>query len=247
MRNIWTIARREYKYYFVSPVAYLVAFGFLLIIGVYFYLVIRYVAQSFGQVSPPGIQIITDLLSLLLVFICPALTMRLVSEEQRTGTIELLLTAPIRDWEVIVGKWLGSFLFLLTIILITWIYPFVLNSLVSPGIDQGPLITGYLGIILISAAFLGIGVAVSSLFNNQIASLITTIGILIIAWFLLNIAAQVVSPGGGGLLGYLDIRSHFSNSLLNGVIELSDVVYYLSVTAFTLFLGSVLLEVRRWR
>jgi ABC-2 type transport system permease protein len=247
MYNIWTIARREYKAYFASPVAYVVAFLILVVVGGLFTASIYYTMQAMGQISPPGVQVVTGTLMFLLVFASPALTMRLLSEEQRLGTMELLLSAPVRDWELVVGKWLGSFLFVLTIIALTLIYPLVLNALVDPGIDQGPLITGYLGVILVSGAFLAIGVAVSSLFANQVASFLTTFGILLFFWWIFAILAQVSSPTVGEVMRYLDFSGHFYDNLIQGLIELRDLVYLLSVTALALFLGSMSIEMRRWR
>jgi ABC-2 type transport system permease protein len=173
--------------------------------------------------------------------------MRSISEEQRLGTMELLLTAPVRDWELVVGKWLGAWLFVLTIIVVTLIYPILLNTLESPGIDQGPLVTGYLGLILVSATFLALGVAVSSFFSNQVATFITTFGVLFIGWWLFRIASQVAGPSTASLLNYLDLSGHFYNTLIDGVIQLNDVVYYLSVTALALFTGTMVIEMRRWR
>lgn len=247
MRNIWTIANREYKLYFASPIAYILAFVTFLALGGYFFLNIYYTTQSGGQAPPPGVDIVTGLLVFLLVFISPALTMRLLSEEQRLGTLELLLTAPLRDWELVVGKWLGAFLFMLTLIAVTFIYPIVLNLMVKPGIDQGPLLTGYLGLLLVSAVFLAIGVMVSSFFSNQVASYVTTFGILFVFWWILRITSQVVGAAGGGALTYLDFSGHFYNTLLGGVIEIGDLVYYLSVTALALFIGTMSVEMRRWR
>jgi ABC-2 type transport system permease protein len=172
--------------------------------------------------------------------------MRLLAEEQRLGTMELLLTAPVRDWELVVGKWLGGFLFLLTILAVTWLYPIVMNQMVDPGIDQGPLITGYLGMVLICAALVAIGVAVSSLFANQIAVFFATLGIYLVLW-LIGIPTQAMGAGGGELLRYLDFTEHFYNTFYQGIIDLSDVIYFLSLTALALFLGSVSVETRRWR
>lgn len=247
MRNIWTVARREYKLYFANPVAYIVAFVLLLALGVFFFLNISYAEQSLGQVAPPGVQIVTDLIMFLLVFITPAITMRSISEEQRLGTMELLMTAPLQDWELVIGKWLGAWLFVLTIIAATLIYPILLNVLESPGIDQGPFITGYLGILLVTATFLALGVAVSSFFSNQVATFITTFGILFIGWWLFRIAGQVATPSTAAVLNYLDLSGHFYNTLIDGVIQLGDVVYYLSVTALALFAGTMSVEMRRWR
>src|SRR5512139_3101807 len=152
MYNVWTIAKREYNQYFSSPVAYLVAFIILLILGIFFFysLVIATSPQAMQSGYVPNIDVILWWLGLLLAILTPALTTRLLAEERRLGTIELLMTAPVKDWELVVGKWLGAFLMLLTLIALTLIYPLILDQLVSPGIDQGPLITGYLGLILIA-------------------------------------------------------------------------------------------------
>jgi ABC-2 type transport system permease protein len=243
MRNIWTIARREYKLYFTTPAAYMIAFMLLLILGVIFY---ANILASMVQQFPPGIQIVIGPLVTLLLFATPAVTMRLLAEEQRLGTMELLLTAPLRDWELVVGKWLGGFLFLLTIIAVTWLYPLLLNQLVSPGIDQGPMLSGYLGVILFASALVAIGVAVSSLFSNQIAVFFTTLGIFLLLW-LISMPSQAMGAVSGGLLRYLDFSEHYYNTFYVGVIDTSDVIYYLTITALALFLGTVSLETRRWR
>ena len=243
MRNVWTIASREYKLYFATPAAYLVAFVLLLIMGIIFY---ANVAGSMIQQFPPTIQGVLGPLMTLLLFVTPAITMRLLAEEQRLGTMELLLTAPVRDWELVVGKWLGGFLFMVTILAVTWLYPIFLNQLVNPGIDQGPLVTGYLGVLLFTASLVAVGVAVSSLFANQIAVFFATLGIFLFLW-LINLPSQALGAGGGELLRYLDISEHFYNTFYTGIIDLSDIIYYLSLTALGLFLGSVFVESRRWR
>jgi ABC-2 type transport system permease protein len=194
----------------------------------------------------PGVDMLMGPMVTLFLFGTPAITMRLLAEEQRMGTIELLLTAPVRDFELVVGKWLGGWMFLLTIIAVTLIFPIVLNTIVEPGIDQGPLVTNYLGILLISAALVAIGVAISALFSNQIAAFFTTLGVLLLLW-LISLPSQAVGVTGGNLLSYLDISEHFYPTLYRGVIDLSDIVYLLSLTAVALFLGSVVVEMRRWR
>lgn len=243
MRNIWTIASREYKLYFASPAAYMVSFMMLLVLGIIFY---TNVVGAMIQQFPPGIQVVLGPLTTLLLFATPAITMRLLAEEQRLGTMELLLTAPIRDWELVVGKWLGGFLFMLTVIAVTWLYPLFLNQLVDPGIDQGPLVSGYLGIALFTAALVAIGVAMSSLFSNQIAVYFATLGIYLLLW-LISLPSQASGAGGNELLRYLDISEHFYNTFYRGIIDLSDVIYYVSLTVLALFLGSVMVETRRWR
>jgi ABC-2 type transport system permease protein len=243
MRNIWTIAQREFRLYFSTPIAYMVAFMILLVLGFIFY---ANLAAAMVQGFAPGVDAVLNPLVTLLLFGVPAITMRLIADEQRMGTIELLLTAPVRDYELVVGKWLGGFLFLLILIVVTLIFPFVLNNLVDPGIDQGPLLTGYLGLILLSAALVAIGVAVSALFSNQIAAFFATLGVLLLLW-LIGMPAQAMGSVGGGLLSYLDFSSHYYQTLYRGVIDLADIVYYLSVTALALFLGTMVVEVRRWR
>ena len=246
MRNIWTIANREYKLYFASPAAYLIAFMLLLVLGILFYLNLQVGAM---QQFAPGVQIVLGPMATLLMLATPAITTRLLAEEQRMGTIELMLTAPVRDWELVVGKWLGAFLFLLTIVAITLIYPLVLNQFVDPGIDQGPLISGYLGIILLVAAMVAVGVAISSLFDNQIAAFATTLGVLILFWWIISPIAQTVGPAGGSseLVSYLDFSEHFYGNMIQGILDLRDITFYLSVTALALFLGTMSVETRRWR
>jgi ABC-2 type transport system permease protein len=243
MRNIWTIAIREFKHYFISPIAYAVAFMIFLIIGIIFYAnILAATVQQFA----PTIQIVFGPMVTIFLFTTPAITMRTLADEQRSGTLELLLTAPVRDWELVVGKWCGAFLFALSIILVTWVYPIVLNQLVSPGIDQGLLITGYLGLVLLLGSILAVGVFTSSLFSNQIAAFFTCLGILLILW-LIGYPAQAMGGGGGGLFSYLDMSSHFYNTFYVGIIDLKDVIYFVSVIALSLFLGSVTIESRRWR
>lgn len=243
MRNVWTIASREYKLYFASPAAYMVAFMLLLVMGIIFY---ANIASSMVQQFPPTIQGILSPLMTILLFATPAITMRLLADEQRLGTIELLLTAPVRDWELVVGKWLGGTLFLWTILAITWLYPIFMNQMVDPGIDQGPLVTGYLGIVLFSAALVAIGVAVSSLFANQLAVFVGTLLVYLVLW-LVSVPVQASGAPGGEVLRYLDITEHFFNTFYQGIIDLSDVIYFLSLTALALFLGTVSVETRRWR
>lgn len=245
MRNIWTIAKREYNHYFISPVAYVVAFAILLVLGIIFALVIYTSAQNVFYGSVPDISPITGSFAFLLVLTTPALTMRLLADENRMGTMELLLTAPLRDAELVIGKWLGGFLFVLTVIGMTLIYPIILNSLVEPGIDQGAMITSYLALILVAASFLAIGVGISSLFSNQVAAFFVTMVALVTLWWLMGFPADYLQTGSE-FFRYLDLQSHYY-SLGQGKIVLSDVVYFLSLIAVGLFTGTMAVETRRWR
>ena len=194
MRNIWTIARREIRLYFSSQIAYIVGLLIFLITGIYFVLTIYLSGQAAyttGSATAPGPDLVIGLMVFLFLFAVPALSMRLMADEHRNGTLELLLTAPIREWELVIGKWLGSFLFILLIIVITFIYPIVLNGLVTPGIDQGLMMANYLGITLVAAAFLAIGTAISAFFNNQFAAFFATLAVLFFMWVVIGWPAVV--------------------------------------------------------
>jgi ABC-2 type transport system permease protein len=244
--NIWTIGKREYSQYFSSPVAYMLLFVVLLVLGIFFYLNLAVAAQQ--PTFVPGAEATLIPLATILVLITPAITTRLLAEERRLGTIELLQTAPVRDWELVTGKWLGAFLLLMTIVAVTLIYPLVLNQIVDPGIDQGPLLSGYLGLTLLAASIVAVGVFISSLFSNQMAAFITTLGVAIFLWWIMGPIAQVAGPtsGAAAYLSYIDYSSHFFNNLSRGIIDLKDVIYYLSVTALGLFFASASVEMRRW-
>jgi ABC-2 type transport system permease protein len=247
MRNIWIIAKREYNHYFISPIAYVVAFLILFAIGLLFainvYFFIQNAFQSFGQT--PEVTIITWVFGFLLVFAIPAITMRLLADEARMGTLELLLTAPVRDFELVAGKWLGSLLFMLTILAITLVYPLILNSLVTPGIDQKLAISSYLGLALVMASFLALGVGISAVFTNQIAAFFVTLVTFLFLWFLVGIPAQVLQGTASGVFQYLDMSSHY-DALNVGNIKLSDLVYFFSLIALGLFIGTTAIETRRW-
>jgi len=249
MRNIWIIAKREYNHYFISPIAYVVAFMILLTIGIIFTINILYFIQnsfqSFGQV--PDVSPITGAFGFLLVLSVPAITMRLLADEARMGTLELLLTAPVRDYELVVGKWLGGFLFMLTILAVTLVYPLILNfGLVSPGIDQQLVMSSYLGVILVTASFLALGVGFSAVFTNQVAAFFVTLSAFVFLWWLIGFPGQVLQGSASEVFRYLDMKTHFYDALSAGSIKLSDLVYFFSLIALGLFTGTTAVEVRRW-
>lgn len=250
MRNIWTIAKREYNHYFISPIAYAIAFVILLLLGLVFAFLMNNFANNAFQLggSTPNMSDIVGLFAFLMVFCLPALTMRLVSEETRMGTIELLLTAPVRDSELIIGKWLGSFLFVLTLIAATLVYPLIMNSLVDPGIDQRQLMSSYLGLILVAASLLSIGIGISAIFSNQIAAWLATFGVGLVLWWAIGLPAQIatLSPEAGDVFRHLTMNTHL-RPLLDGSIDLSAIVYFLSLVALGLFTGATAIEIRRWR
>jgi ABC-2 type transport system permease protein len=246
MRNVWIIARREYKYYFTSTVAYVVVFFFMLILGLFFYLNLQgAITQAAYQAYAPDVQIVIGPMVTLLLFVMPAVTMRSIAEEMRMGTMELLMTAPVKDWELIIGKWLSAFLFMLSLLAITLIFPLVLNFLIRPGIDQGLLAAGYLGLILMVSSMIAIGVFISSLFNNQLVAFFISLIVILALWFASQFASNAAGLGNQ-LLTYLDYPGHFNN-FYQGIISLGDIVYFLSLTSLALLLGTVSIEIRRWR
>jgi ABC-2 type transport system permease protein len=243
MSSIFLIARKELKQFFISPVAYVIALVIFLVIGILFY---ASLLAGMSQQIAPTIQVIIGPFTTILLFSTPAITMRSLAEESKTGTLETLLTAPVRDWEIVVGKWLGGMFFILIVLAVTWIYPLILNNIISPGIDQGLLMANYLGMILLTGSFLAIGVAASSLFSNQIAAFFATLGVLLVMW-IIGYPASVMGASAAEILRYLDLSGHFYNTFYIGVIDLKDVVYFLSVIILSLVLGSVSVEARRWR
>jgi ABC-2 type transport system permease protein len=247
MRNIWTIAKREFNNYFSSPIAYAVAFLFLSIVGIIFVLNLLAMSNSpYGYSDAPDVRMVTGPMAFMLMLAAPALTMRLLADEVRMGTMELLLTAPLRDYELVVGKWLGAFLFILVLIGVSLVFPLMLNQMVKPGIDQMQMISAYLGVILAAAALLGLGVGISAIFSNQIAAFFTTLILFVILWWLIGAPASIL-PTGGAVFSYLDMSSQIYNNFNEGIIKLSSLVYFLSLTSLGLFVGSSAVEIRRWR
>lgn len=249
MRNIWTIAKREYDQYFISPVAYVVAFAILLTVGVLFginfFFYTQNAFQNYGAV--PDFSPISGAFTFLLVLSTPAITMRLISDEARMGTLELLLTAPIRDFELVLGKWLGAMLYIFSVLAITAIYPIILSRFIQPGIDWNVILTSYLGMILLAGVFLSLGTAVSAMFSNQITSFFVTLIVLITLWWLVGFPANVITGQGAELFRYLDMKTHFYGALDAGKINLSDIVYYVSLIALGIFTGTAAVEMRRWK
>ena len=249
MRNIWTIAKREYDQYFVSPVAYVVAFAILLTTGVLFGINFLFFTQNAFQNmgAVPDFAPISGTFTFLLVLSAPALTMRLISDEARMGTLELLLTAPVRDHELVIGKWLGAMLYILSLLAVTLVYPIVTSRFVSPGIDWNVILTSYLGMILLAGVFLALGTAVSAMFTNQITAFFVSLALFITLWWLVGFPAGVVTGDSARLFEFLDMKTHFYGALDSGIINLSDLVYYISLIALGLFTGTAAVETRRWR
>jgi ABC-2 type transport system permease protein len=248
MRNAWIIAQRELGAMFVSPIAYIFAAAMTLITGVIFvFQLSEYVLSSqFGQGGlPPTVGNILGTFTFLLIFAMPAITMRLLSEEQRSGTIELLMTLPVRDDEVVWGKFLAGFVFYLAVVALTLIYPLILIRFGNP--DLGPIVSSYLGVLLWGAGLLAIGVLASALSENQIVAFMTAFGINLFLYLVAFFGRFVTTnPTVSLVLTELSFEGHLGN-FLTGLIVATDVLYYLLVTAVALFAAARILESRRWR
>ncbi|MDP8924322.1 MAG: ABC transporter permease [Chloroflexota bacterium] len=236
MRNTLAIAERELKSYFVSPIAYVIGAAFLLIAGYLFSVILL-------NTNEASLRYLISNLSVIWLFVAPFITMRLLAEEARTGTIELLLTTPVRDIEVVLGKFVGALLFVLALLVLTLYFPALLFVFGSP--DVGPIISGYLGVILQAAAFLAIGLMVSSFTQNQIVAAFVTFAILLLMWLSESVANFVGRPFGD-IVRYLSVTSHFQD-FSRGVIDSSHVIYFLSIVAGALFITFLSLQTRRWR
>ncbi len=255
MRNAWTIARRELNVYFTSPIAYIVLAMFGIIFGYFFFSAIAFFAQFSAQAAAnPGmgppmnvnqfvIQPTLGNFTIILLFLVPMVTMRLFAEEQRSGTIELLLTSPISDYEIIFGKWIGAMLLYACMLLVSMVNFAVLTIFVKP--DFKALAVGYLGMLLMGGALLAIGAFISTLTKNQIVAGALTFGLFLMLW-VLDWANQYSQSDIGKLCAYLAIPPHFEQ-FSKGVIELKDAVYYLSAITLGLFLSKRSLEALRWK
>jgi ABC-2 type transport system permease protein len=179
------------------------------------------------------------------LLLAPLLTMRLLSEEQRMGTLELLLTSPLNDWQVVVGKFLGSLIWYLTLVIVPMLY-YVVILFVFGSPDVGPLVTGYIGLILMGAACFSIGTFTSSLTQNQVVAAVLSMVILIFLWVADSLSQILGSGVISDIFTYVTITRHFSD-FFNGVVNSTDIVYALSVVAISLFLATQALQTRRWR
>ena len=249
MSNAYAIAWKELRVYFGSPVAYVIMALFLVVSGVLF------VNSLEGPFREASLRVflsgdtrngfISNAVNGTFFFLLlgPILTMRLFAEETKLGTIELLLTSPVHDYEVVLGKFIAGLGSIVVLLLLTLYYPLMLFVFSNP--DLGPLLAGYLGVLMLSALFVAVGLFASSLSNNQIVAVMLGLVIFFLFWFIGD-AAQVVHGTAGTILQYVSVREHFSQ-LAKGIINSGDVIYFLALTAIFIFFTVRSLETRRWR
>jgi ABC-2 type transport system permease protein len=254
MRNVWIICRKELRSYFVSPIAYLLLAMFAIVFGFFFWNAVGYFvyvgmeAQMRGGMLPMSVneQVIRPLVSNVSViglFLIPMITMRLFAEEKRSGTIELLVTSPVRDSEVILGKWLAAMLLysgmlLLTALNFAWLFRYG-----NP--DWKPVAVGYLGLLLQAGTLLAIGTFISTLTRNQIIAGAATFGICLLLW-VLEWVSNYESSTWARVMAYLSVLTHF-DSFSKGLLSLKDAVFYVTAIFLGLFLTARSMESLRWR
>jgi ABC-2 type transport system permease protein len=236
MRNTLIIAQRQFRSYFNGPVAYIVLCLMLFALGVLFW-------PSFFIKGRATVRDMSDMLAIILLFGAPAMTMGLIAEENRTGTIELLATMPIKDWEIIVGKFAGVLGLYGVLLLFTLVYPFSVSSLGN--LDWGPVAGGYLGLLFQGATLLALGLMASSWTDNQLVAFFValTIGGLL---FLADRFTVFLPTALGQLFDWISIDSH-RRSMARGVIDTRDLMYFVSLTLLALMISFRSLEGRRWR
>ncbi|MBN2543232.1 ABC transporter permease subunit [bacterium] len=236
MGKSFAITKKELKMYFNSPIAYVMITVFLLIVGWFF-------SSNIFLANTASLRFIFTIVPWIFLFFIPAITMRLIAEEKKRGTIETLVTMPIQDSNVIVGKFLAAMLLLVVALFMTFPYPITVASLGN--VDGGEIIGGYIALVLLGALYISIGLFASSLTENQIVAFI--IGFLIIfVIFMLN-KVLIFLPGPlASFFEYISTDLHFNN-LMRGVIDSKDLVYFISFTFLFLFLATRTLASRKWR
>jgi ABC-2 type transport system permease protein len=252
MNNILAIAHKELKSYFSTPIAYIVIGFFALLFGYFFYAMLIIFNQQSQQFGGQGgnvdinQQLIRPLFlnaSVILLFVLPLITMRTYSEEKRSGTIELLLTSPVTDVEIIIGKFLGAMALYAAMLAITVIHVGLLFSYGNP--EWKVVVTGYVGLLLMGGCFISVGLLISSMTKNQIVSGMVTFAVFLLLW-VINWIASFTGPTTQSVLNYLSITDHFDD-FTRGILDTKHLIYYFSVMSFGLFLTTRSVDTERWK
>lgn len=237
MRNVWVLGKKEFISYFSSPIAYVAISVFLAVVGLKFFIV-----DEFFKTGEASLRSFFELVPFFFVFYLPAVAMRLVSEEKRMGTFELLATLPISDAEIVLGKFVGALGFMLVTLGLTLIYPVVLGIMGDP--DAGAIIGGYLGLTLIGSALLAIGIMASAWAQSQIVAYI--VGTVVSAlFFFMDAILGAFWEGAQKVAEYVSFASHYMN-FTKGVVDTRDVVFFVTMTALALIIATFSVNSRRW-
>ena len=254
MRNALVLARKELAGYFASPIAYIVIGVFALLFGYFYYALVVFFDRQSMQIQalgPDQAVNINELLirpvlinvSIIILFVLPMVTMRSYAEEKRSGTIELLLTAPLTDVQIVLGKFLGAMGLYAAMLAVTFVHIGVLFWLGEP--EWLPVVTSYLGLLLMGGCFVAVGLLASSLTRNQIVAAVVTFTIFLLLW-VIDWIASFSGPTTQAVLSYMSLTGHLEDFTL-GILDTSHIVYYLSVIAFGLFLTVRSVDTERWR
>jgi len=236
MEKTFILVKKELKEFFNSPTPYILFVVFLLITGWFF-------AAPLFIMNQAVLDEFLGILPLLFVFFLPAVTMRLFAEEIKIGTVEILTTLPLKDTEILLGKYITAVIILCANLILTLIYPIILGISGNP--DWGQIVSSYIGIFLLGSAFTAVGIFASALTKNQIISFIVGFFICFI-FFLIGKFTQLVPSPLGNILDSLGIDSHF-NPFIKGVVYLRDIVYFLGFIVIFLTAAYSILNSRRWR
>jgi ABC-2 type transport system permease protein len=255
MRNIWAVCKKEIKTYFTSPIAYVAITVFLVLVGFFYYSLIWWFnTQSLQMARNPyylqqlniNQMVFSPLfhnISIILLLMIPLITMRLFSEEKKIKTDELLYTSPLSINQIILGKYFASLFVLLVMLLLVGIL--TLFTFIYGNPELQPILTGNLGLFLVGAAFMAVGIFFSSLTENQIVAAVLTFGALLLFW-VLNWASSSAGSMWKDVLNYVSFFQHFDD-MTKGILDTRDIVYYLSFIFFGLFLTHSMIQSRRWR
>lgn len=254
MRNTLTIAHKELRSYFASPIGYVVLGFFALLYGWFYVTMLSYFVRQSMQASQVGgaeamnvnqvmLRPLLQNVTILLLFLMPMVTMRSYAEEKRSGTIELLLTSPLTDMEIILGKFLGALSLWAMALGVSLIHIAILYAYGQP--EWKPIATAYLGLLLMGGCFISVGLLISSLTNNQIIAGMATFGVFLLLW-VVNWIGSFSGPTVDKVTQYLSIVDHFDD-FAKGIIDTSHLIYYISFISFGLFLTAKSVDSERWR
>ncbi|HAA55790.1 MAG TPA: hypothetical protein DCE42_13595 [Myxococcales bacterium] len=257
-RNVMTIFLKELRIYFTTPIAYVVMMLFSLLAGYFFTLAfsnfqrysmiyqIRFKQMAQFNINDMVLTQTLNVFGIILLFLVPILTMRLIAEEKKNRTFELLMTSPLTTAEIVIGKYLSVVAALALLLGITLIYPLILG-IVSPGsFEWAPVFTGYLGMLLLASALASVGLLCSSLTEDQIIAAVIAFGVLLLLWVIESAAGRMADGVARETVAYLSILAHLKG-FIKGVVEVKDVVYYLSMIFFANFLTHRMIESQRWK
>ncbi len=255
MNNIVAIAQKELRSYFASPIGYVVLAAFTFVFGFFYVAILNWFAAQSMQMGMGGMgggpvninqMMIRPLLqnvAVVVLFVLPLVTMRTYAEEKRSGTVELLLTSPVSDVQIILGKFLGALALYAVMLAVTFVHVGLLFGYATP--EWKPIVSGYAGVLLVGATFIAMGLLVSSLTRSQIVAAVVTFSLALILW-VVSWMADSAGPTMAGILNYVSITSHLDD-FAKGVVDTKNLIYYLSLIAFWLFLTLRAVDSERWR